>query len=42
MTGAGVYTIWDGSGRLVYVGVAGRNIDGKGLHSRLKSHYHGS
>lgn len=40
-TGAGVYTIWDDQGRLVYVGIAGRNIVGKGLHGRLRSHYQG-
>jgi hypothetical protein len=40
-SGAGVYTIWDDDGRLVYVGIAGRNITGKGLHGRLKSHYQG-
>jgi hypothetical protein len=40
-SGAGVYTIWDDDGRLVYVGIAGRNLTGKGLHGRLKSHYQG-
>jgi hypothetical protein len=40
-TGAGVYTIWDGNDNLVYVGIAGRNLTGKGLHGRLKSHYQG-
>jgi hypothetical protein len=40
-TGAGVYTIWEESWQLVYVGIAGRNIVGKGLHGRLKSHYQG-
>src|SRR4051812_40698276 len=40
-TGAGVYTIWDEEGTLVYVGIAGRNLVGKGLHGRLKSHYQG-
>jgi hypothetical protein len=40
-TGAGVYTIWREVGTLVYVGIAGRNISGKGLHGRLKSHYQG-
>jgi hypothetical protein len=40
-TGAGVYTIWDDDGELVYVGIAGRNMNGKGLHGRLKSHYQG-
>jgi Family of unknown function (DUF6308) len=40
-TGAGVYTIWDEHGQLVYVGIAGRNIAGRGLHGRLKSHYQG-
>jgi hypothetical protein len=37
-SGAGVYTIWDEEGALVYVGVAGRNPDGTGLASRLRSH----
>lgn len=40
-TGAGVYTIWDDDGRLVYVGVAGRNPNGKGLSGRLRSHASG-
>lgn len=40
-TGAGVYTIWNDQGDLVYVGIAGRNMAGKGLHGRLKSHYQG-
>jgi hypothetical protein len=40
-TGAGVYAIWDDKSELVYVGIAGRNIAGKGLHGRLKSHYQG-
>jgi hypothetical protein len=40
-TGAGVYTIWNESGQLVYVGIAGRNIVGKGLRGRLGSHYSG-
>lgn len=40
-TGAGVYTIWDDGSQLVYVGIAGRNLAGKGLHGRLKSHYQG-
>jgi hypothetical protein len=40
-TGAGVYTIWDDSGQLVYVGIAGRNIAGKGLRGRLSSHHSG-
>ena len=35
---AGVYTIWDDAGELIYVGVAGRNPQGKGLASRLRSH----
>jgi hypothetical protein len=38
---AGVYTIWDESGRLVYVGIAGRNPDGTGLDGRLRSHASG-
>lgn len=37
-SGAGVYTIWDEDGDLVYVGVAGRNPTGAGLASRLRSH----
>jgi hypothetical protein len=40
-SGAGVYTIWDPDGQLVYVGVAGRNPEGKGLASRLRSHASG-
>ena len=40
-SGAGVYTIWDDGGALVYVGVAGRNPEGKGLASRLRSHASG-
>jgi hypothetical protein len=40
-SGAGVYTIWDDEGALVYVGVAGRNPSGKGLASRLRSHASG-
>jgi hypothetical protein len=39
--GAGVYTIWDDAGSLVYVGIAGRNPDGKGLDGRLRSHASG-
>ena len=39
--GAGVYTIWDDAGALVYVGVAGRNPAGTGLASRLRSHASG-
>jgi hypothetical protein len=40
-SGAGVYTIWDNEGGLVYVGVAGRNPSGRGLASRLRSHASG-
>jgi hypothetical protein len=40
-SGAGVYTIWDDAGGLVYAGVAGRNPAGKGLASRLRSHASG-
>ena len=40
-TGAGVYTIWDDAGGLVYVGIAGRNPQGRGLASRLRSHASG-
>jgi hypothetical protein len=40
-TGAGVYTIWDEAGSLVYVGIAGRNPQGTGLASRLRSHASG-
>src|SRR4051794_26562800 len=39
--GAGVYTIWDDEGGLVYAGIAGRNPAGKGLASRLRSHANG-
>jgi hypothetical protein len=39
--GAGVYTIWDEAGGLVYAGIAGRNPAGKGLASRLRSHASG-
>src|SRR5215210_5893290 len=39
--GAGVYTIWDDGGGLVYAGIAGRNPLGKGLASRLRSHASG-
>jgi hypothetical protein len=40
-SGAGVYTIWDDEGGLVYAGIAGRNPAGKGLASRLRSHASG-
>lgn len=40
-SGAGVYTIWDDAGGLVYAGVAGRNPAGAGLASRLRSHANG-
>jgi hypothetical protein len=40
-SGAGVYTIWDDAGALVYVGIAGRNPQGKGFASRLRSHTSG-
>jgi hypothetical protein len=40
-SGAGVYTIWDDAGGLVYAGIAGRNPEGKGLASRLRSHADG-
>jgi hypothetical protein len=40
-SGAGVYTIWDDAGGLVYAGIAGRNPAGKGLASRLRSHASG-
>ena len=39
--GAGVYTIWDDAGGLVYVGIAGRNPEGRGLAGRLSSHASG-
>jgi hypothetical protein len=39
--GAGVYTIWDDERALIYAGVAGRNPQGKGLASRLRSHASG-
>jgi len=32
-SGAGVYTIWDDEGGLVYVGIAGRNPAGKGIRA---------
>lgn len=41
VSGAGVYTVWDEDGQLVYVGVAGRNPNGAGLTSRLRSHASG-
>jgi hypothetical protein len=41
VSGAGIYAIWDDAGQLVYVGVAGRNPDGAGLTSRLRSHASG-
>ena len=37
-SGAGVYTIWDDEGGLVYAGVAGRNPAGAGFPSRLRRH----
>ena len=40
-SGAGVYTIWDDSGELIYAGIAGRNPAGTGLASRLRSHANG-
>src|SRR6187549_978419 len=40
-SGAGVYTIWDDEGGLVYTGIAGRNPAGRGLASRLRSHASG-
>jgi hypothetical protein len=40
-SGAGVYTIWDDAGGLVYTGIAGRNPAGKGLASRLRGHASG-
>jgi hypothetical protein len=40
-SGAGVYTIWDDDGVLIYTGIAGRNPAGKGLASRLRSHASG-
>jgi hypothetical protein len=40
-SGAGVYTIWDEDGGLVYTGIAGRNPAGRGLASRLRSHASG-
>lgn len=44
--GAGVYTIWRGNGRLMYVGMSGRSITTEtarretphGIYTRLKSH----
>jgi hypothetical protein len=40
-SGAGIYTIWDDAGKLIYVGIAGRNPEGSGLVSRLRSHASG-
>jgi hypothetical protein len=40
-SGAGVYTVWDDAGGLVYAGIAGRNPAGKGIASRLRSHASG-
>src|SRR5205823_546863 len=40
-SGAGVYTIWDDHGALIYAGIAGRNPNGTGLASRLRSHASG-
>jgi hypothetical protein len=47
--GAGVYTIWDKNGRLIYVGMSGRGIDAdtihrntpQGIYTRLQSHARG-
>jgi hypothetical protein len=39
--GAGIYTVWDEDGKLVYVGVAGRNPNSTGLARRLHSHASG-
>src|SRR3954451_22756591 len=39
--GAGVYTIWEEEGGLVYAGIEGRTPAGKGLASRLRSHASG-
>jgi len=47
--GAGVYTVWDGGGRFIYVGMSGRGITDQtarrnsphGLHTRLASHASG-
>jgi hypothetical protein len=40
-SGAGVYSVWDERGQLVYVGAAGRNPQGAGLAGRLRSHASG-
>ncbi len=40
-SGAGIYTIWDDTGELIYVGIAGRNPSGSGLATRLRSHASG-
>src|SRR5262249_3570062 len=40
-SGAGIYTVWDDAGELIYVGIAGRNPNGSGLASRLRSHVSG-
>jgi hypothetical protein len=39
-TGCGVYSVWDDQGAL-YVGTAGRNLEGEGLRGRLRSHASG-
>lgn len=47
--GAGVYTVWHGDGRFVYVGMSGRGITAEttprntpqGLYTRLQSHASG-
>ena len=47
--GAGVYTVWDGGGRFIYVGMSGRGITDQtarrnsphGLYTRLASHASG-
>jgi hypothetical protein len=40
-SGAGIYTVWDEGGQLVYVGAAGRNPQGAGLARRLRTHASG-
>src|SRR5262245_8891392 len=47
--GAGVYTVWHGDGRLIYVGMSGRGMTAEtirrntpqGIHTRLRSHASG-
>lgn len=41
-SGAAIYTIWDDSGSLIYVGVSGRSTESRtGPWGRLRSHWNG-